>query len=99
MVVTFTPTMGGTLDDTIPLTTNDPDHPTLSVAVTGSAHVPPMPDAGPPDTGPRDAGFDGGHVGYTTPPGCGCTVASRPTPTLALLVLGLVIARRRRARR
>jgi MYXO-CTERM domain-containing protein len=90
--------MGGTLNDTVPLTTNDPDHPTLSVAVTGSAHLPPMPDSGPPDAGPRDAGSDGGHVGYTTPPGCGCSVASRPAPTLALLALGLVLAARRRRR-
>ncbi len=63
------------------------------------AGVPPLPDAGAPDTGVTNEGApitdDGG--------GCGCTLPGRPVRTAALVALGalgvVVVARRVRRRR
>ncbi|MFK7990830.1 MAG: MYXO-CTERM sorting domain-containing protein, partial [Sandaracinaceae bacterium] len=89
--VRFSPEAGGEFSTVLLVSSNDPDEPLVTVALSGNAAGVPLGDGGMP--------LDGG----TAPPtdgGCGCRVgAPSPSPApafLALLALGWGARRRRR---
>lgn len=88
VVVTFSPEEAGDFEGEIVFTTNDPTHPTVTVALEGVGVDEEDTD---PDTDPDDTGDEDGRRG------CGCAVdSSAPVGALGMLPIALLIARRRR---
>jgi MYXO-CTERM domain-containing protein len=79
------PTM---LGGSLVLSTNDPNHPTISIALDAASAGQTNPPAG--------SGSDSGDAGDPTGEGGGCNAGGSSGGGLALLALGLIVARRRR---
>jgi hypothetical protein len=106
--VFFTPFEAGVASEQLVLETNDPDSPTITIALVGEAQG--LPDGSPgddagldedggldPDAGDGDGGdLDGPGRAL---PGCGCDIASRSSVPLAEVLFLLAALAFRRYRR
>lgn len=100
LVLAFTGSVPGDIDEEIVLATNDPDSPEIRVPVHGFVTTGEMQLDGGTDAEVADAGFIDGGIDPLEGTGCGCRVHARSSANGALgiaLVLGLVLVRRRRS--
>lgn len=109
--VIFAPSVAGVDEETLVLSTNDPDRPEVFFALVGEARATPSLDGGVGDGGvdldggldPDGGDGDGGDWEYDRPlAGCGCDASSRgafPLLELAFLAGALALHRRRAARK
>jgi hypothetical protein len=97
VLVGFAPVRPGTLEETLVVSTTDPDTPRVRVRVRGNGVGASM--VSPDDAAVADAAVDGGVVDAMSNGGCGCRASATPSRSMGVWLLFACVATDRAKKR